>query len=147
MKLHTLKHVPGAVRRRKRVGCGESSGHGKTSGRGTKGQYGRSGHKYKSTFEGGQMPLIRRMPKRGFNRGAKIPYTPVNLQQLANFEPGSEVTPDRMREAGLFSGAGARVKVLGTGTIDRALRVKAHAFSASAKAKIEAVGGTCEVIN
>lgn len=146
MNLHTLKHVPGAVRRKKRVGCGESSGHGKTSGRGHKGQYGRSGHKYKPTFEGGQMQLIRRMPKRGFNHASKIVYTPVNLHQLVKFEAGATITPDAMRAAGLVSGSDVRVKILGDGALDRALHVKAHAFSATAKQKIESLGGTCEVI-
>lgn len=146
MNLHTLKNRPGAVRPKKRVGCGESSGHGKTSGRGHKGQYGRSGHKYKPTFEGGQMQLIRRIPKRGFNQPTHVVYTAVNLKQLRQFPAGSVVTPDTMRAAGLFSGAKARIKVLGDGALEHALKVQAHAFSATAKAKIEASGGSCEVV-
>jgi large subunit ribosomal protein L15 len=145
MNLHSLKNVRGAVRRKKRVGCGESSGHGKTSGRGHKGQYGRSGHKYKLAFEGGQMQLIRRIPKRGFNHPAKIVYTAVNVMNLARFPAGSTVTPAELRTAG-FVGARDRVKVLGDGALDRALHVKAHAFSATARAKIEAAGGSCEVL-
>lgn len=146
MNLHTLKNAPGAVRPKKRVGCGESSGHGKTSGRGHKGQYGRSGHKYKGTFEGGQMQLIRRIPKRGFRHPVKIIYTAVNLHQLNGFPAGATVALDEMRAAGLVSSARARIKVLGDGTLDRALHVKAHAFSASAKSKIESAGGSCEIL-
>ncbi|MBW7908467.1 MAG: 50S ribosomal protein L15 [Kiritimatiellae bacterium] len=146
MNLHTLKNRPGAIRSKKRVGAGESSGHGKTSGRGHKGQYGRSGHKFKAVFEGGQMQLIRRIPKRGFTQAMKVIYTAVNLDQLQRFEAGSTVTPDTFAQAGLASGKKARIKVLGGGQIDRALQVKAHAFSASAKSKIEAAGGSCEVL-
>ncbi|HMP75632.1 MAG TPA: 50S ribosomal protein L15 [Kiritimatiellia bacterium] len=146
MNLHSLKNNPGAIRPKKRVGCGESSGHGKTSGRGHKGQYGRSGHKYKGAFEGGQMQLIRRIPKRGFNHPTKIIYTAVNLHQLSQFPAGSAVTPDDIRSVGLSSGARARIKVLGDGALEHALQVKAHAFSATAKSKIEAAGGSCEVV-
>ncbi len=146
MNLHSMKNRPGAVRPKKRVGCGESSGHGKTSGRGHKGQYGRSGHKYKPAFEGGQMQLIRRIPKRGFNSPMKTVYTAVNLDQLARFDAGAAVGPDEFRGAGLVSGSKTRVKILADGALDRALQVKAHAFSAAARAKIEAAGGRCEVI-
>jgi large subunit ribosomal protein L15 len=146
MNLHSLKNVRGAVRRKKRVGCGESSGHGKTSGRGHKGQYGRSGHKFKPLFEGGQMQLIRRIPKRGFTHASKIVYAAVNVEELGRFPAGSTVTPQELRAAG-FAGSRDRIKILGDGSLDRALHVKAHAFSASARAKIEAAGGTCEVVS
>lgn len=145
MNLHTLQNRPGAVRPKKRVGVGESSGHGKTSGRGHKGQYGRSGHKFKAAFEGGQMQLIRRIPKRGFNQPMKVVYTAVNLEQLRQFAAGSTVTPETMRAVGLASSK-ARIKILSDGAIEHALQVKAHAFSAAAKSKIEAAGGTCEVV-
>lgn len=147
MNLHSLRNVPGAVRAKKRVGCGESSGHGKTSGRGAKGQYARSGHKYKAGFEGGQMTLIRRLPKRGFNHASKVVFTTVNVGQLAAFPAGAEVSPDSLCQAGLLNDAAERVKILGDGELDRKLSVKAHGFSASAKAKIEAAGGRCEVVS
>lgn len=146
MNLHSLKNRPGAIRSKKRVGCGESSGHGKTSGRGHKGQYGRSGHKYKAAFEGGQMQLIRRIPKRGFNSPVKVIYTAVNLNQLAQFDAGATVGMAEFRAAGMVSGPKAKVKILADGALDRALTVKAHAFSATARAKIESAGGSCEVI-
>lgn len=146
MNLHSLQNVPGARRAKKRVGCGESSGHGKTSCRGTKGQMARSGHKRKPAFEGGQMQLIRRIPKRGFTHASRVPFTAVNVGQLARFDAGADVTVDALRAAGLVGGAGARVKILGEGELSQKLSVKAHAFSASAKAKIEAAGGRCEVL-
>lgn len=146
MNLHSLRNVPGAVRAKKRVGCGESSGHGKTSGRGTKGQFARSGHKHKAGFEGGQMTLIRRLPKRGFNHASKVVFTTVNVSQLASFPAGTDVTPAGLVQAGVLRGEAERVKILGDGELDRRLTVKAHAFSASAKAKIEAAGGRCEVV-
>ena len=146
MNLHTLSNKPGSVRAKKRVGCGESSGHGKTSCRGTKGQYSRSGHKYKFGFEGGQMTMIRRLPKRGFNAGQKIPFATINLAQLEQFDAGTEVTLEVLAKAGLFNGGAERIKVLGTGETTKKLNVKAHGFSASAKAKIEAAGGSCEVL-
>jgi len=147
MSLHNLTNVPGAVRPKKRVGCGESSGSGKTSGRGTKGQMSRSGHKRKPNFEGGQMKLIRRMPKRGFSNNARrIEFVPVNLNQLAALADGTEVSPETLARSGLLREAQDHVKILASGDISRKLTVKAHAFSASAKAKIEAAGGTCTVI-
>ncbi len=147
MNLHTLRPVKGARKTRKRVGRGRASGLGKTSGRGHKGQYARSGHKYKPTFEGGQMPLVRRIPKRGFKNVNNITYLPVNVGALTAFEAGSEVGIEQLRAAGLASGpAGNPIKILGQGEVDRALTVKAHAFSASAKQKIEAAGGTCEAV-
>jgi large subunit ribosomal protein L15 len=145
MDLHSLRNTPGARHRRKRVGCGESSGHGKTSGRGNKGQMARKGHKRKIGFEGGQMPLIRRLPKRGFT-GSGAKFHLVNVGALAVFDAGCEVTPDVLRQSGLVKGRLVKVKVLGDGDLDRKLLVKAHAFSATARAKIEAAGGTCEVM-
>lgn len=129
-----------------RVGRGESSGKGKTSGKGNKGQMSRKGHKRKATFEGGQMRLIRRMPKRGFHSPNRISYCPVNVVELAGFDQGSEVTVELLRKAGLVNGSDCKVKILGSGELDRKLVVKAHAFSASARSKIEAAGGTCEVV-
>ncbi len=147
MNLHSLRNVPGAVRPKKRVGCGESSGHGKTSGRGTKGQYSRSGHKYKAGFEGGQMTLIRRLPKRGFNHASKVVFATVNVGQLDRFGAGAEVSPQVLLQVGVLSHAAERVKILGGGELKQKLSVKAHAFSASAKAKIEAAGGSCVVVS
>ena len=146
MSLHAQKNVQGARHRTKRLGCGEGSGHGKTSGRGTKGQYARSGHKYKATFEGGQMRLVRRVPKRGFNAAYGPVTIPVNVGALAKFAAGSEVTIESLRAAGLVNGAIDRLKILGEGDLAAKLTVKAHGFSASARAKIEAAGGTCVVL-
>jgi large subunit ribosomal protein L15 len=147
MRLHDLKPRPGAKHRRKRLGQGESSGHGKTSGRGGKGQTARSGSSIRIGFEGGQMPLIRRIPKRGFNNARHtIRYIPVNLESLNRFNDGARVDFDTLREAGLANGKAAGVKILGTGELTRKLIVTAHAFSASAKAKIEGKGGSCELI-
>jgi large subunit ribosomal protein L15 len=146
MRLHTLKPNPGAKHRRKRLGQGESSGHGKTSGRGGKGQSARSGSSIRPGFEGGQMPLIRRIPKRGFNnaRHATI-YVPVNLSDLNRFEDGARVDEFAIKAVGLANGKSHGVKILGTGEITKKLTVVASAFSASARQKIEAKGGTCEV--
>jgi len=147
MRLHDLKPRPGAKHRRKRLGQGESSGHGKTSGRGGKGQTARSGSSIRIGFEGGQMPLIRRIPKRGFNNARHTTrYIPVNLESLNRFNDGTRVDFDALREAGLANGAAAGVKILGNGELTRKLTVSAHAFSASAKAKIEGKGGSCELI-
>jgi len=147
MRLHDLKPRPGARHRRKRLGQGESSGHGKTSGRGGKGQTARSGSSIRIGFEGGQMPLIRRIPKRGFNNARHtIRYLPVNLEALNRFEEGTRVDEAALRSAGLANGRGEGIKILGDGELTRKLTVSAHAFSASAKAKIEAKGGTCELI-
>ena len=147
MRLHDLKPRPGAKHRRKRLGQGESSGHGKTSGRGGKGQTARSGSSIRIGFEGGQMPLIRRIPKRGFNNARhELRYLAVNLGDLNQFEDGARVDESAIRGAGLANGA-LGIKILGTGELTRKLTVSAHAFSASAKAKIEAKGGTCEVIS
>ncbi len=147
MRLHDLKPRPGAKHRRKRLGQGESSGHGKTSGRGGKGQTARSGSSIRPGFEGGQMPLIRRMPKRGFNNARHgTRYLPVNLEALNRFDEGTRVDETALRSVGLANGRADGIKILGNGELTKKLTVSAHAFSASAKAKIEAKGGTCELI-
>lgn len=147
MRLHDLKPRPGAKHRRKRLGQGESSGHGKTAGRGGKGQTARSGSSIRIGFEGGQMPLIRRMPKRGFNNARHtIEYTPVNLISLNQFEDGAVVDELALRKVGLANGPVKRIKILGTGELTKKLTVSAHAFSATAKSKIEKLGGTCQLI-
>ena len=147
MRLHDLKPRPGAKHRRKRLGQGEASGHGKTSGRGGKGQTARSGSSIRIGFEGGQMPLIRRIPKRGFNNARHATrYLPVNLDDLNRFDDGARVDETALRTAGLANGRGAGIKILGTGDLTRKLTVSVHAFSASAKSKIEAKGGTCEIV-
>lgn len=147
MRLHDLKPRPGAKHRRKRLGQGESSGHGKTSGRGGKGQTARSGSSIRIGFEGGQMPLIRRIPKRGFNNTRHATrYIPVNLDALNQFEDGARVDETALRNAGLANGPSSGVKILGDGELTRKLTVSAHAFSASARSKIEAKGGSCELI-
>lgn len=146
MKLHTLKASPGARTKRRRVGRGESSGMGKTSGRGHKGQYQRKGGKFKPGFEGGQMPLIRRIPKRGFNNLNRRVFAPVNVGDLNLLEAGVAITPEQLRVIGLVNGRWDGIKVLGTGEVSRSLTVSAHAFSAAARAKIEAAGGSCQVV-
>lgn len=146
MKLHELKPAKGARKRSKRLGRGEASGLGKTSGKGHKGQWARKGHKFKEGFEGGQMPMIRRIPKYGFKNPARKEYVGVNVETLDKFDEGTEVTPDLMKKQGMANG-GRYVKVLGRGELSKKLVVKAHAFSATAKSKIEAAGGTCEVVS
>jgi large subunit ribosomal protein L15 len=147
MRLHDLKPRPGAKHRRKRLGQGESSGHGKTSGRGGKGQTARSGSSIRIGFEGGQMPLIRRIPKRGFNnKRFAIRYIPVNLESLNDYKDGATVDEASLRDSGIANGREKRIKILGDGELKRKLTVKVHAFSAAAKAKIEKLGGTCELI-
>ena len=143
MKLHELKNVPGAVHRRKRVGCGEGSGHGKTSGRGGKGQTARSGGSIRPGFEGGQMPLYRKLPHRGFNQAAfRTEPAVINVGALAALaETVFEVNAKVLSDHGLIRAGESFVKVLGDGELNRALRVSAAKFSASAKAKIEAAGG------
>src|SRR5512139_302515 len=130
MRLHDLKPRPGAKHRRKRLGQGESSGHGKTSGRGGKGQTARSGSSIRIGFEGGQMPLVRRIPKRGFNnaRHATV-YLPVNLADLNQFEDGARVDEQALRAVGLANGPASGVKILGTGELNRKLTVSVSAFS------------------
>jgi large subunit ribosomal protein L15 len=147
MRLHDLKPRPGAKHRRKRLGQGESSGHGKTSGRGGKGQTARSGSSIRIGFEGGQMPLIRRIPKRGFNNARHaVRYVPVNLDALNRFEDGARVDIAALRSAGLAGGPLKHIKILADGDLTKKLTVRAHAFSAAAKTKIEAKGGVCEVV-
>src|SRR5271169_1884788 len=147
MRLHNLKPRPGAKHRTKRLGQGESSGHGKTAGRGGKGQTARSGSSIRIGFEGGQMPLIRRIPKRGFNNtrfGTR--YLAVNVGELERFDNGARVDETALRSAGLANGRASGVKILGEGELTKKLTVSAHAFSASARTKIEAKGGACEVV-
>lgn len=147
MRLHNLKPRPGAKHRRKRLGQGESSGHGKTAGRGGKGQTARSGSSIRIGFEGGQMPLIRRIPKRGFNNARfTTQYIAVNVSDLNKFDDGAKVDEVALRAVGLANGHAAGVKILGEGELSKKLIVSASAFSASARAKIEAKGGSCEVI-
>jgi large subunit ribosomal protein L15 len=147
MRLHDLKPRPGAKHRKKRLGQGESSGRGKTSGRGGKGQSARSGSSIRIGFEGGQMPLIRRIPKRGFNnKRFKIAYLPVNLTELNAFEAGSVVDVAALQKAGLANGTYDGIKILARGELKQKLTVRAHAFSAAAKTAIEALGGTAEVV-
>ena len=141
MKLHELSPATGSRHKRKRVGRGPGSGVGKTAGRGSKGQKSRSGHSRRYGFEGGQMPLVRRVPKRGFTNLFRTRYEVVNVRQLNDFE--GDVTPERLAESGLVR-VGLPVKVLGDGDIGRAVTVVAHRFSRSARAKIEAAGGRCE---
>ncbi|MFT3869319.1 MAG: 50S ribosomal protein L15 [Nibricoccus sp.] len=143
MKLHELKNVKGAVHRKKRVGCGEGSGHGKTSGKGGKGQTARSGGSIRPGFEGGQMPLYRKLPHRGFNNyNFRTSYATINVGDLAALDASvSEVNAEVLSQAGLIRADGAQLKILGTGEISRALKVTAAKFSESAKAKLEKAGG------
>jgi large subunit ribosomal protein L15 len=146
MDLSHLRPPDGAVKERKRVGRGPGSGNGKTAGRGHKGAQSRSGYKRKRGFEGGQMPLHRRLPKRGFINPFRTEFAVVNLDQLAaRFEAGAAVTVDALRERGLVP-AGVPVKVLGRGEIDKALTVQVHKCSSSAAQKIGAAGGTVETL-
>lgn len=143
MRLHELKTRPGSKHRVKRLGCGESSGHGKTSGKGHKGQKARSGGSIRLGFEGGQMPLIRRLPKRGFNNAAfKTSYALVNLGDLERFEEGVNVTEQLLRETGLVSGKFDRLKILGRGELTKKLTVEADKFSETARQGIEKAGGS-----
>jgi large subunit ribosomal protein L15 len=145
MSLSNLRPPKGATHSKKRVGRGQGSGNGKTAGRGHKGAKSRSGFKHKRGFEGGQMPLHRRVPKRGFHNPFREEYEVINLDTLAEvFEAGRDVTPEVLRERGLV-GSG-RVKVLGRGDVTKALTVKAHKFSGTAAEKIAAAGGTTEVL-
>jgi large subunit ribosomal protein L15 len=147
MSLSHLKPPKGATRGRKRVGRGPGSGHGKTASRGSKGAKSRSGFRFKRGFEGGQMPLHRRVPKRGFHNPFRVEFAVVNLDTLAEvFEAGSEVTPEVLRERGLVREVGVPVKVLGRGDLAKALTVRAHKFSQSASQKIAGAGGVAEVI-
>src|SRR4051812_9477942 len=143
IRLHNLKPRPGAKHRVKRLGIGESSGHGKTSGKGHKGQKARSGGSIRLGFEGGQMPLIRRLPKRGFNNAAfHKNYAIVNLSDLSDLKAGTTVNEELLREAKLIRGNVVGLKVLGGGELKHALQIEAHKVSASARQKIEGAGGT-----
>ena len=146
MNLHSLQPAKGSTHRKMRVGRGRASGKGKTSGRGHKGLYARSGSGHKPLFEGGQMPMSRRIPKRGFTNFTRSEQAPVNLTALNTFEEGTEVTPELLKKTGLVKGRWDGIKILGTGEITKKLSIKANAFSATAKEKIEAAGGTCEVV-
>jgi large subunit ribosomal protein L15 len=143
MKLHELKNVPGAVHRKKRVGCGEGGGHGKTSGRGGKGQSARSGSSIRPGFEGGQMPLYRKLPHRGFNNYEhRTEIAVLNVGDLASLDVSvTDVNAELLASTGLIRGGEKTVKILGDGELSRALNVTAAKFSASAKAKIEQAGG------
>ncbi|MFJ7935160.1 50S ribosomal protein L15 [Sporosarcina sp. NPDC096371] len=146
MKLHDMKPAEGARRKRKRVGRGTGSGHGKTSGRGHDGQNSRSGGGVRLGFEGGQIPLFQRLPKRGFTNINRKEYAIVNLETLNRFDAGTEVTPELLIESGIVSNAKSGIKILGNGTLDKKITVKAHKFSASAKEAIEKAGGQTEVV-
>ena len=147
MKLHELKPNEKAFKTRKRVGRGPGSGLGKTSGKGHKGQNARSGGGVRPGFEGGQLPLFRRLPKRGFsNAKFKTVYAVINLSDLNRFEDGAIVTPEILKEMGILKNQLSGVKVLGNGKLEKKLTVKAHKFSSSAKESIEKMGGKAEVI-
>lgn len=146
MKLHELKPAEGSRKVRNRVGRGTSSGNGKTSGRGQKGQNSRSGGGVRLGFEGGQTPLFRRLPKRGFTNINRKEFAIVNLDTLNRFEDGTEVTPALLVESGIVKNEKSGIKVLGNGQVERKLTVKASKFSEAAKQAIEAAGGSVEVI-
>ncbi len=148
MKTHDLRPDPGAKQKRKRVGRGTGSGRGKTAGRGTKGQNARSGGGVRPGFEGGQNPLVKRLPKlRGFTNRFKVYYVPVNLDRMdQHFEANAEVTPDSLAQAGLLGNGKDPVVVLARGEIEKPLHVKVHRISASARQKIESAGGSVEIL-
>jgi large subunit ribosomal protein L15 len=146
VKLHELKPAPGARKKPTRKGQGIGSGLGKTAGRGHKGQNARSGGGVRPGFEGGQMPLQRRLPKRGFTNIFRKEIIAINVDDLNRFENGTVVTPEALQEAGVIKKIADGVKILGNGELERSLTVKAHAFSKSAAEKIAAAGGTVEVI-
>ncbi|ETI69242.1 MULTISPECIES: 50S ribosomal protein L15 [Neobacillus] len=145
MKLHELKPAEGSRKERKRLGRGIGSGQGKTAGKGHKGQNARSGGGVRLGFEGGQTPLFRRLPKRGFTNVSRKEFAIVNLDTLNRFEDGTEVTPELLIETGVVSNEKAGIKILANGTLEKKLTVKAHKFSSAAKEAIEAAGGTTEV--
>lgn len=146
MKLHELKPAEGSRQERKRKGRGIGSGNGKTAGKGTKGQNARSGGGVRLGFEGGQTPLFRRLPKRGFTNINRKEYAILNLDSLNRFEEGTEVTPELLIEIGVVKSEKSGIKVLAKGILEKKLTVKAHKFSSAAKEAIEAVGGKIEVI-
>jgi large subunit ribosomal protein L15 len=146
LSINTLKPAPGANRKNKRVGRGMGSGHGKTSTRGYNGQLSRAGARMRPGFEGGQMPLHRRLPKRGFTNIFRKEYLAINLEKLAEFEAGAKVDPEVLKSRGLIKNFRDGLKVLGVGELQHALHVRAHKFSKSAAEKIQKAGGTIEVI-
>jgi large subunit ribosomal protein L15 len=147
MDLSNLKPPKGAKHAKKRIGRGQGSGNGKTAGRGHKGAKSRAGFKFKRGFEGGQMPLHRRVPKRGFHNPFRVEYEVVNLDTLATrFDVGTVITPELLHEHGLVSGGKRLVKVLARGEVDKALTIRAHKFSGKAAEKIVAAGGTAEAL-
>lgn len=146
MKLHELKPSEGSRKERNRLGRGIATGNGKTSGRGQKGQKARSGGGTRPGFEGGQLPIFKRLPKRGFTNMNRKEFAIVNLESLNRFEDGTEVSPELLLETGVVSKEKAGIKILGNGKLDKKLTVKAHKFSASAKEAIESAGGNTEVI-
>ncbi|MER0282159.1 50S ribosomal protein L15 [Clostridioides difficile] len=147
MKLHELKPAEGAVRSKRRLGRGTATGQGKTAGRGQKGQWSRSGGGVRVGFEGGQMPLARRLPKRGFNNIFKKVYTEVNVEVLNRFENGTEITAELLKSTKTISKIGKDgIKILGEGNLEKALTVKAAKFTASAQEKIEKAGGKAELV-
>ncbi|MDO4472005.1 MAG: 50S ribosomal protein L15 [Bacillota bacterium] len=146
MKLHELRAVPGATRAPKRKGRGTGTGNGTTAGRGMNGQKSRSGGGIRLGFEGGQMPLYRRIPKRGFTNIWGTEYTVLNVSDLNRFEAGSTVTPETLKEAGLAKQVKDGIKILGGGDLEKGLTVQANKFSKTAVEKIEAAGGKAEVI-
>ena len=146
MKLHELKPAAGSRKAPKRVGRGPGSGTGKTAGRGHNGQKSRSGYSRMRGFEGGQMPLHRRLPKRGFTNIFRTTYRTVNIERLSGFEAGSVIGPDALQDAGLLKKGSDQIKILGNGELNVALTVRAHRFTGAAAEKIEAAGGKAEVI-
>ncbi len=146
MELNSLKPKKGARHAKKRVGRGPGSGHGKTSSRGEKGQKSRSGYKSKPGFEGGQMPLQRRLPKRGFTNIFKKDHAVINVADLERFDNGATVDEGALREAGLIKGRHDGIKILGNGNLTKKLTGQATGFSASARRQIEAAGGSCQEI-
>ncbi len=146
MKLHEITAAPGSTREAKRVGRGHGSGNGKTAGKGHKGQKARAGKGFRAGFEGGQMPLHRRIPKRGFTNIFAVEVTAINVAQLNCFEDGATVTVESLKEAGIIRSNAGNVKVLSNGEISKKLTVQVNSYSAAAKEKIEAAGGKAEVI-
>jgi large subunit ribosomal protein L15 len=148
MELNDLRPAPGAKRPRRRVGRGPGSGKGKTAGRGHKGQKSRSGYSRRFGFEGGQMPLVRRIPKRGFSNRFRVEYQVVNLRDLERvFSEGDTVSPESLADRGLVRRGKQPVKILGAGDLSKKLTVQAHKFSSAAQADIEKAGGSCEVVS
>ena len=146
MKLHELRAAEGSTKAPKRKGRGTATGQGKTAGRGMNGQNSRSGGGVRLGFEGGQMPLYRRLPKRGFTNIWGTEYTVINVDDLNRFEAGTVVTPELLKEAGIVKKAKDGIKILGNGKLEKSVEVKAHKFSKTAIEKIEAAGGKAEVI-